>query len=138
MHAQIGTKAVHKLSVEESQARTVQFFSCLPDVLFFCDSFAQPVILVPNMPNSVSYTLYPKQDENIEVTVNCVDVANRELVRNWLVRLLPEKPEISHVHRIECRVNTSTNIKYEFTNPLNHWVTFHFESNTPEFLNVRV
>lgn len=136
MHAQIGSKANHKLMVEENQAKTVQFFSNIEDVLFFTENFSQPIIIVPNIPNEVRYTLYPKKDESCEIVINCVDIANRELVRNWLVRLLPEKPEISHVHRIDCKVNTNTNIKYEFTNPLNSWITFNFESNNSDLLSV--
>lgn len=88
------------------------------------------------MTNEIKYIIYPKKEENYEVVINCVDISNRELIKSWMVRIMPDKPQINHVHKIDCRVNSVTNIKYEFTNSLNSWVIFNFESNNPEILNV--
>jgi hypothetical protein len=137
IHAQIGCKITQKLKMEsERTPRTIQLFSSNPEVLFFPEKFNTPIILVPNMSNDIKYVIYPKREESTDVVVHCVDISNRELVRGWLIRILPEKPEINHIHNIDCKVGSATNIKYEFTNSLNSWVIFNFESNNPELLKV--
>jgi hypothetical protein len=110
----------------ERTPRTIQLFSSNEEVLFFPEKYNSPIILVPNMPNDIKYVIYPKREESTDVLVHCVDISNRELIRGWLIRILPEKPEINHIHNIDCKVGSVTNIKYEFTNSLNSWVIFNF------------
>ncbi len=100
------------------------------------DKCASGLILVPNMSNEVKYVVYAKKSEDYEVFLNCVDISNRELVKSWLIRIKAESPQINHIHKIDCKVNSVTNIKYEFTNILNSWVIFNFESNNNELLHI--
>ena len=137
MHAQIGNKITHKLQIDQERSpKTIRLFSNNSDILSFPEKFNQPIIIVPNIPNDIKFVVYPKKDENYDIIINCVDISNRELIKNWLVRVLPEKPEINHVHKIDCKINSVTNIKYEFTNSLNSWIIYNFEANNPDILNV--
>lgn len=137
IHAQIGTKITQKLTLEaERNSRTVQFYSSNPEILYLADKCNTAMILVPNMSNEIKYIVYPKKNENYEIILNCVDMSSRELIKSWLVKILPENPHINHVHKIDCKVDSVTNIKYEFTNTLNSWVIFNFESNNPELLSI--
>jgi hypothetical protein len=104
--------------------------------MFFPEKYNQPIILVPSMQNEFKYVLYPKKSENVELVLNCVDISTRELVKSWLVRMLPEKPEINHVHKVDVKVNLASMIKYEYTNSLNNYAVFNFESNSPDILKV--
>jgi hypothetical protein len=137
VHASVGNKLTGKLQIEsEKAAKTVKLFSSNDEVLFFPEKFNSPMILVPNIPNEVKYIIYPKKEENYDVIINLVDISARERVKNWLVRIVPEKPQINNIFTIDCKVNSVTNIKYEFTNSLNSWVIFNFESNNSDILNV--
>ena len=87
------------------------------------------MVLIPNLSNEIRCVVNPKQNETYEVLLNCVDISSRELIKTWLFRILADKPDVTHVHKIDCKINQILNFKYEFVNPLNHHIIFNFESN---------
>ncbi len=137
IHGSLGAKITQKLQLESDRVpRTVQLYSNNPELLFFSDKFNIPFILVPNMHNEAKYIAFPKNNYNNDILVNCVDVSNRELLKTWMIRLIPEKPQINYHHQIDCKVGSYTNFKYEYLNQLNNYVILNFESNNPDILNV--
>jgi hypothetical protein len=124
--------------VEDRIPRTVKLFSSDPEVVFFPEKYSQPFILVANLQNEIRYIVYSKVNKQQEVVLSCVDISSRELVKSWLLKIIPEKPEINSVHKLDCKHNQTSNIKYEYTNSLNSWVIYNFESNNPDLLKVYV
>ena len=100
------------------------------------EKYSQPFVMVANLQNEIRYIVYSKTNKQHEVVLSCVDVSARELVKSWLIRIIPEKPEINSVHKLECKYNQTTTIKYEYTNTLNSWIIYNFESNSTELLKV--
>jgi hypothetical protein len=136
VHARIGSKMHQKLFVEDRVPRTIKLYSSDNELMFFPEKYGQPIILVPSLQNEFKYIVYPKKNDPIDLVLNCVDISTRELVKSWLVRVTPEKPEINHVHKVDVKVNLASTIKYEYTNALNNYVVYNFESNSPEILKV--
>lgn len=89
------------------------------------------MVLIPNLTNEIRCVINPKHNDVYEILMNCVDISSRELVKSWLFRVTADKPDISHVHKIDCKINQVLNFKYEFGNPLNNHMIFNFESNSP-------
>jgi len=118
------------LTLEDRNPRNVQFFSTNQDILYLPEKYNKPMVLIANLSNEIRCVVNPKQNDTFECLLNCVDIASRELVKSWLFRIMADKPEISHVHKIDCKVNQILNFKYEFANPLNHHMIFNFESNS--------
>lgn len=127
---------MQKLTIEDRNARNVQFYSTNENILYLPDKYKKPMVLIPNLSNEVRCVVNPKQNDTFEVLFNCVDISSRELIKTWLFRIIADKPEISHVHKIDCKVNQVLNFKYEFSNTLNHHMIFNFESNS-NLLKVR-
>jgi len=130
VHAQIGSKKVQRLTIEDRNARNVQFFSSNSEIVYLSEKYKKPIVLIPNLSNEVRCVVNPKQNDTFEVLLNCVDISTRELLKTWLFKIMADKPEISHVHRIDCRLNQVLDFKYEFCNPLNNHMIYNFESNS--------
>ena len=130
VHAQIGSKKVQRLTIEDRSARNVQFFSSNEEILYLSEKYKTPMVLIPNLSNEVRCVVNPRQNDTFEVLLNCVDISSRELLKTWLFKIMADKPEISHVHKIDCRLNQVLNFKYEFCNPLNHHMIYNFEANS--------
>ena len=70
-----------------------------------------------------------------EILLNLVDISNRELIKTWIMRVKPDVPKYENVQNIECKLNKTTNIKFEYKNTLNSWIIYNFESNS-KYLHV--
>lgn len=114
----------------------MKLFSSDSDIVFFPEKYSQPFILVANLQNEIRYIVYPKSNTQQEVLLSCVDISSRELIKSWLLRIIPEKPEINSVNKIDCKYNQTSNIKYEYTNSLSSWVIYNFECNNSDLLKV--
>ena len=121
---------MQRLTMEDRNARNVQFFSSNEDILYLSEKYKKPIVLIPNLSNEVRCVVNPRQNDTFEVLLNCVDISTRELLKTWQFKIMADKPEISHVHKIDCRLNQILNFKYEFSNPLNQYMIFNFEANS--------
>ena len=80
--------------------------------------------------------LYPKNQYENEVIVNCVNTAKREAFKTWLVNINTSKPEIDATVEVICIIGSITNIKYEYVNRLNNFVLLKFDSENEELLDI--
>jgi hypothetical protein len=137
IHSQLGTKINQRFFVETNERKTIQCFSSNPELVMFNEKYSVPIILIPDIPNEMKFIVFPKKKDNIsEVIINVVDIANKEIIKSILIRVIPEYPTFAHVVRIDCNVGTATHFKYEYTSKLNKWSTIKFESNDEDFLRI--
>ena len=118
-------------------SKTVCFYSSNPEVLYFNEKFASPFILIPQMQYDIDYVVYPKKETNYELLVTCVDVSNKEILKSWMVKTRPNKCEISQIIKLNCKINSVTNVKFQFTNPLHEFSVIRFESSNKSILTVK-
>lgn len=136
IHTKIGSKVAQKIYFEDNERRTVQCFSSDLKTLFFTEKGDNPFILIPNIPNEIKMIIFPKTNSQKEVIINCVDLASKDLIKSYLIRIIPENPNFEHVIRIDSNVGNSNNIKYEYTSQMSRWCILNFESNNEEILKV--
>ena len=96
------------------------------------DSFT----ILENQTAETKLTLFCKEDKFKENIINCVNIGNRELIKDWLLRYTLTKPIIDETVEVDCKVGSITNIQYIYNNPMNKWVALNFESNDTNLLNV--
>ena len=131
----IGIRSKNTLNLPQSKiSRTVQFFSSDPDCLYFDDKFNEPIILIPNYPYTIEYILYPKQNKNYDILVNCVDIGNGEVIKSYLIKTTPNKPAIYQILKINAQCYTETILKFAFQNPLSTFAVLRFESSNKKIL----
>ena len=80
--------------------------------------------------------LYPKNQFEQEVIVNCVNTAKRVAFKTWLVKIITSRPEIDATVEVICIIGSITNIKYEYVNRLNNFVLLKFDSENEELLDI--
>lgn len=136
----LGKKSTQILKIENNrnnnnESKKLCCYSSNPSILFFLDDQGE-FTLLPNQEIENKYILHPKKGAEQTVLINCVNVSNRELYQNWLIKIKTQKPDIDETIKVECLIGSITNIKYEFTNPLNKWVMLYFGSGDNENLNV--
>lgn len=138
VQTQLGSKVLQRFFVESSERRTIQCFASNSDVVYFTEKCSAPMIMVPDIPNEIKFVVFPKKKEDLyEVIINVVDISNKLIIKQMLVRVIPENPIFSHVVRIDCNIGSVTHFKYEYQSKLNRWAIIKFESNDEEFLRVR-
>jgi hypothetical protein len=135
LQVKIGSKLIYKLPVEDKISRTVRLYSSNPDIVLIPQQNDNVVVLIPNVQNIIKVCVYPKKEETNEILLNLVDISNRELIKTWLMNVKPDVPKYENVQNIECKLNKTTNIKFEYKNTLNSWIIYNFESNS-KYLNV--
>ena len=131
----VGIRSKNTLNIPPSTiSRTIQFFSSDPDTLYFDDKYKEQIILIPNYPYTIEYILYPKENKNYEILVNCVDISTNEVIKNFLIKTNPNKPAVNIVLNINAPCNNETNLQFEFPNPLNQWAILKFDSSNKKII----
>ena len=135
----LGKKLISPLYIYNNDSRNdellLQLFSNR-ETVFFPNENSNPFKLPINGSKEISMILYPKSSFRNEVIINCVNIAKRETYKTWLLKYSTSKPEINVNVNVKCIVGEITNIKYEFTNKLNHFILLKFDSDNEEVLNV--
>ena len=54
-----------------------------------------------------------------------------------MVKTRPNKCEISQIIKLNCKINSVTNVKFQFTNPLHEFSVIRFESSNKSILTVK-
>ena len=133
----MGIRSKNSLSLPMSKTpRTIRIFSSDPDTLYFEDKYNESIILVPNIKYEFEYILFPKKNELIEIAIHCIDLGTNEILEKWLIRSLPNKPFINQILKVDCRINSVTNVKFNFTNPLDNWSLIRFESSNDKIMKI--
>ena len=140
LRTHLGSKSTQLLRIENNRgnnndAKSLKLYSNEPTVLFFVEG-QDEFTLLPSQAAESKYIIHPKNNIQNTVMINCVNTANRDLYQNWLVKITSQKPDIDETVKVECIIGSITNIKYEFTNPLNKWVLLNIDTGNSEFLNV--
>jgi hypothetical protein len=133
----MGIRTKNSLSLPMSKTpRTIRIFSSDPDTLYFEDKYNESIILIPNVKYEFEYILFPKKNELIEIAVHCIDLGTNEIIDKWLIRSLPNKPFVNQILKVNCRINSVTNVKFSFTNPLENWSLIRFESSNDKIIKI--
>lgn len=134
----LGVRSKNSLTLFPIPAsKTVCFYSSNPEVLYFNEKFSSPFILIPQMQYDIDYVVYPKKETTYELLVTCVDVSNKEILKSWMIKTKPNKCEISQIIKLNCKINSVTNVKFQFTNPLHEFSVIRFESSNKSILSVK-
>lgn len=129
----MGSRVISKFEISEEKARTVQFFSNKPAISFLSK---EPSVILPGARNEVQFVAAAKSKEEQICLVNAVDVSSKLLLNSWLVRIYSDQPEITRVVELKFKVGHQNSIQLEFSNPINGWVVFAFESSNEDLLKV--
>ena len=133
----MGIRSKNSLTLPMSKSpRTIRIFSSDPDTLYFEDKYNESIILIPNVKYEFEYILFPKKNELIEIAVHCIDLGTNEIIDKWLIRSLPNKPFVNQILKVNCRINSVTNVKFSFTNPLENWSLIRFESSNDKIMKI--
>ena len=131
----IGIRSKNILNIPPSSiSRTIQFYSSDPDTLYFDDKYKELIILIPNYPYTIEYIIYPKENKNYEILVNCVDISTNEVIKNFLIKTNPNKPAVYHILNINAQCNDETILKFQFQNPLSQWAILKFDSSNKKIV----
>ena len=122
-------------NTSDNEEKILQLFSNSPTIYFPNDN-GNKFKLAINETAEVSMVLYPKNQYENEVIVNCVNTAKREAFKTWLVNINTSKPEIDATVEVICIIGSITNIKYEYVNRLNNFVLLKFDSENEELLDI--
>ena len=49
---------------------------------------------------------------------------------------MPNKPFVNQILKVNCRINSVTNVKFSFTNPLENWTLIRFESSNDKIMKI--
>ncbi len=134
----LGKKLLNPLYISntiDNEEKILQLFSSSPTIYFPNDKGKQ-FKLARNEQTEVLMVLYPKNQNEEEIIVNCVNTAKRVAFKTWLIRVLTSKPEIDATVEVICIIGSITNIKYEYVNRLNSFVLLRFDSENEDLLDV--
>ena len=135
----LGVKKPFRLFLPEiDNPRTVKLYSSNENVVFFQGKYKQNIMMISNMRYEVEYFVYSKKMENNEVLINCIDLANKEIIKTWLIKTAVNQPKISQVIKVNCYIGNSTQVKFSFTSPLNTWSLLYFESSNRNMVELPV
>ena len=126
----LGVKKVFKLLLPiVDSPKTIKIYSSNEDVLFLQGRYNENIIMIPNMRYEIEYTIYSKKIENHEILLNCIDISTKEIIKTWLIKTAVNQPKVIQVIKAECLINSTMQVKFSFTSPLNTWSVLHFESS---------
>ena len=129
------TTPLYISNTSDNEEKILQLFSNSPTIYFPNDT-GNKFKLARNEQIEVLMVLYPKNQFEQEVIVNCVNTAKRVAFKTWLVKIITSRPEIDATVEVICIIGSITNIKYEYVNRLNTFVLLRFDSENEELLDV--
>jgi len=137
VNVNVGQLTTVKLTIASDSNRTVRCYTSHPSLSYFPSGFDKPFAISSGPASTIPINVRSLSVKNQNIIVNCVDVATKELIRAWIVKLIGSDPKITKTIDLVVKCGAEVTHKFVYENRLPSFGSFEFVSSNPDLLQVK-